>query len=286
MSTIAMVTDSTSDLPHDWVAQRQITVVPVYVRFGDEVYRDGVDMDSATFYRRLRTTRELPRTSQPSVGDFLDVYRRLLDTADAVISIHISRGLSGTIAAAEAAKQQLADSLGQEPPIHIVDSRVASAATALVVSAASDCIAAGQSVAQTLATLGNVIEHMFVVFAVDTLEFLHKNGRIGSAAALVGSALHVRPILTFRDGIVAVRERVRTTTRARERLLELVVEAAHGRPIRAGICHADAPAEAEKIRRYLVENLDCREALVVEFGPVVGSHGGPGTVGVGFYPVS
>jgi DegV family protein with EDD domain len=283
--TIALVTDSTTDLPHDWAAERHVEVVPLYTRFGDEVYRDGVDMDNATFYRRLGTSKELPHTSQPSAGDFLAVYRRLLESADAIISIHISRGLSGTISAAEAAKRQLAEQSGTELPIYIVDTRVASAGSALIVWAAADAIAAGRSVAEIVARLSALVERTFTAFTVDTLEFLHRNGRIGAAAALFGSMLKVKPILYFRDGVVGMHEKVRTTARARERLLEIVAEAARGQPVRAAICHSAVPAEAEKARRYLLEHLDCRETLVVEFGPVVGSHGGPGVVGVGFHPL-
>lgn len=285
MPEIALVTDSTSDLPSDWAAEHKVHVVPLYVRLGDEVMRDGVDMDAAAFYRRLRTSRVLPGTSQPAVGDFVEVYRRLLERAEAIISVHISRALSGTIAAAEAAKLQLASSSGAEPPIHIVDTRVASAGSALVVSAAADGIAAGLTAPAIVANLQRIVARLFTAFTVDTLDYLHRNGRIGAASALLGSVLQMKPILYFRDGLVAVREKVRTSARARERLIEMVVAEAAGRPVRAAVCHADATDAAEEARVQLARRLDCRELLVVQFGPVVGSHGGPGTLGVGFYAV-
>jgi len=285
VAEIALVTDSTSDLPREWAAERHVHVVPLYVRFGDEVLRDGVDLDPKEFYRRLRSAKELPRTSQPAVGDFVELYRRLLESAEAVLSVHISRGLSGTIAAAEAAKQQLAAGSGVEPPIHIIDTRAASAGSALVVSAAADGIAAGLTAAALVTRLEQIVARMFTAFTVDTLEYLHKNGRIGTASALLGSVLQVRPILYFRDGLVAVREKPRTSARARERIIELSVAAAGGRPVRAAVCHADAAEAAEEARRQLTEKLDCREALVVQLGPVVGSHGGPGTLGVACYSV-
>ena len=283
MPRIALVTDSTANLSDEWASQRHVHVIPVYIRFGDDTYRDGVDMDSATFYRRLRTSPTLPKTSQPSVGDFAGLYERLLGDADAIVSVHLSARLSGTVAAAEAAKVQLTPASGTPPPIHVFDSRLASVGTGLLVSVAADAFDAGETVETALANMERALERMFLGFVPDTLEYLQKGGRIGRAAAMAGSLLQLRPILYFRDGVVDVRERQRTTKRARERLLEMALEAGEGGRVHVGICHADAPEEAERFRQRITAGLDCREVIVAEFTPVLGTYGGPGVVGVALY---
>jgi len=284
MPRIALVTDSTANLTAEWTREHDLDVVPVYIHFGNETSRDGVDMDTATFYRRLETSPSLPKTSQPSVGDFLDVYRRLAGEGSAIVSIHLARELSGTIASAEAARSSLLAEWPDAPPIHVVDCRGVSAAMALVVSAARRAIDAGRTadaVAQIARTLGS---RTTILFTVDTLTYLQKGGRIGGAAALVGSLLQVRPVLNIQEGRVDVVERVRTTKRARQRLLEIVSERVGTRPMRVAVAHAAVPEEAEATRRCLSERFDCRELFVVEFSPVVGAHCGPGTLGVAFYP--
>lgn len=285
MSRIALVTDTTTNLPAEWAESRGVHVIPVYIRFGDTTYRDGVDMDAATFYRRLKESPTMPATSQPSVGDFLELYRRLSREASAIVSIHLSAEMSGTMASALAAREQLLSESAEPPEVHVVDSRATSGASALLVSAAADAIAAGHTASDVVRRVEEVRGRLFSAFVVDTLEYLHRGGRIGLAAHLVGSLLQLKPILYFRDGKVAPLEKVRTARRAKERLLEVVAERAGGRPIRAAVAHAQAPEEAERIRRHLEQHFDCRELMVVEFSPVVGAHGGPGTVGVALYTV-
>jgi len=284
MVRIALVTDSTANLAPEWARQHQVQVVPVYIQFEGVTYRDGLDMDTATFYRRLSSATTLPSTSQPSAGDFLACYRSLAPKVDAIVSVHISGELSGTVASAQAARQQLLAEMENPPEIHVIDSRVTSAAQALLVTAAADMIAAGRAAAEVVSGVTGLIPRLFTAFIVDTLDYLRRGGRIGAAAALVGSLLQIRPILQLRHGRVDVLGKMRTSRRARQRLLEIVVQEAGGRPIHAAVAHADAPEEGEDLRRYLSEHLDCRELFVVEFSPVVGAHSGPGTLAVAFYP--
>lgn len=284
MSTIALVTDSTSGVGGPWAIEHNVHVLPATVAFGNEVYRDGVDLTSSAFFERLRAGGVLPKTSQPALGEFVALYRKLLEKVDSIISIHVSSGMSSTPSTAEAARGVLEREVGRGLPIHVIDSKVASAGTALVVSAAAEAIAAGQSALEIVGNLTRIVERMFTGIAIDTLEFLHKNGRIGSVAVLLGSMLQVKPILCFRrDGSLGIREKVRTTHRCRERLAELVVAEAGSQPVHLGICHAGAPEGAELVRQYVAERLDIRESIVAEFSPVVGSHSGPGAVGVGMY---
>ncbi|RLC94835.1 MAG: DegV family protein [Chloroflexi bacterium] len=283
MSKIVIVTDSTAYLPPEMVAQLDVHVIPLYLDLGNETCRDGVDLDTAVFYKRLKAAPTLPTTSQPSVGDFLKLYRRLSQDADAIISIHISSGISGTVGSAQTARQALLAEMADSPKVYVVDSRTAAHGLALLVSTAARAIATGLPADRVAQKVEGLALRLSTIFVVDTLEYLHKGGRIGGAAALVGSVLQIKPLLHFREGRIDVLEKERTARKARRRMLEIVAERANGRPIRAAIVHAQAPEEAERVRQYLIEHLNCREHFIVECSPVIATHVGPGTVGVAFY---
>ncbi len=283
MQKIALVTDSTAYLTPTLIARYQVHVIPLYLYFEDQTYRDGVDIDTATFFRLLRRSSTLPTTSQPSLGDFLSLYRKLSEVAETIISIHISSGISGTVTTAEMARQALMEEMASPPRIEIIDSRSTAAGLALLVTAAGRAIAIGRSVDEVVATVRSIAERMEVFFVVDTLTYLHKGGRIGGAAALVGSMLQIKPILCLREGKIDLLERARTTRRARRRLLELVEARAGDRPIHAAVIHADALSAAEMIRRRVASRVDCRELLLLELSPAIATHVGPGTVGLAFY---
>ncbi|RLC72392.1 MAG: DegV family protein [Chloroflexi bacterium] len=283
MSRIALVTDSSANTPPELVKQHSMHVIPLYVHFGEESYRDGVDMDTATFYEQLRSAPKLPTTSQPSVGDFMDLYRRLGQDADAIISIHISSGISGTVDSALAARQKLSAETENQPDVYVIDSRITASGLALLVTAAASAIATGLPADRVAQKVEGLAARLSIIFVVDTLEYLHKGGRIGGAAAIMGSVLRIKPILYLREGRIDVLEKVRTARKAKRRMLEIVTERANGRPIRAAIVHAQAAEEAERIRLYLADHFDCRELFIVPFSPVIATHVGPGTVGVSFY---
>lgn len=285
MGKIALVTDSTASLTPALRAEYGVHVIPLYVHFGTETYRDGVNLDTETFYRLLADSPTLPTTSQPSIGEFVTLYRRLAEEAEAIISIHISSGISGTVTAAEMARQAVMEELEHPPRIYVVDSRITSVGMALLITAAGRAIAAGKDAETIVREVEALRERLKVVFAVDTLTYLYRGGRIGGAAALVGSMLQIRPLLYFREGKIDLLEKARTTRRARQRMVELAEQWAGGRPIRAAIVHANAPGPADALRIRMIERFDCRELFVLEFSPVIATHVGPGTVGVALYPV-
>lgn len=285
-SRIALVTDSTAYLSPEKVRECNATVVPLYVHFDEEVYRDGVDLDADTFFQKLKAAPALPTTSQPSVGDFLELYRRLSQDHDAIISIHISSGISGTVSAAQTARQMLRDELAKPPEIYVIDSRVASCGLALLVTAAARAIAHGWPAQQVAQHVEELVARVQMLFVVDTLEYLHKGGRINGAAALFGSALKIKPILYFQNGKIEPLEKVRTSKRAKRRILEIMEKRIKDQPVHICITHAQALEEAEHVRAYCTAHFDCRELFIEGISPVISTHVGPGTVAVSFYTES
>jgi DegV family protein with EDD domain len=274
---VAIVTDSTSDLPPELASSRSITVVPLTLNFEGEALLDGVDIRPDEFYRRLPAAITHPTTSQPSPGRFAEAYTALLADHEAVVSIHISQKLSGTY---ESARQ--AANMTDPKRVHVVDSELVSMSLGLLTLAAS-ALAAGGS--DGLAIETQVLEmraNVQTYFSVATLEFLRRGGRIGRASALLGSVLRLKPVLCIRDGLVTPLERVRTFERALNRVVELTREVDRGHGVCVIVGHAGAEADAERIGRELEP---IAETLMIQpLGPVVGAHAGPGVVGVGCYP--
>ncbi|SRR5712692_3030994 len=278
MKSIAIVTDSTADLPPDIAASRGVTVVPLTVTLEGKGYRDGVDITAADFYRRLESASGSATTSQPTPASFEAAYRRLLEDHDEVVSIHISEKLSGTYAAAvQGARMTRAGDR-----IRVVDSEMVSMPLGLIVLAATESARAGSGAREVAERVEDLRRQVGVFFVVATLEYLRRGGRIGSANALLGSVLQVKPVLTIRGGQVTPLERVRTQDRALGRLVELVREQDRGRGLCAIVGHAASEGAAERIASEIEG--DCDTLLVQPLGPVVGAHAGPGTVGVGCYP--
>lgn len=272
MST-AVVTDSTADLPAALTEARSISVVPLTVMIEGQTYLDGVEISAAEFYSRNASAT----TSQPSPAAFAETYRRLLEDHEEVVSLHISARLSGTYSAAVQGAEMV------EPGrVRVVDTGLVSMPLGLATLVAAEMAAAGEPAEAVERKVGEVSRAASVYFVVATLENLRRGGRIGSAAALVGSVLQVKPVLTIREGEVAPMERVRTQERAIARLVELVRSADRGSGICAIVGHAAAGGQAERIAEA-IEPV-CDSLLVQPLGPVVGAHAGPGTVGVGCYP--
>ena len=279
MSRIALVTDSTASLPPELAEQLNIHVIPAQVIFAGQTYRDGIDLTSAEFYEKLRAAPELPTTSQPSAGDFAKLYRSLSEEADAIISIHVSEHLSGTLASANTAKSTL-----DGVRIEIIDSRSVSLGLGLIVMAAARAISAGKSVEEIVMLVKDIIPKMNIVFVPETLKYLAKGGRIGGASALLGTVLQIKPVLCIEDGRIEVQEKVRSVKRARLRLIEIMQERMESaKEIHAAILHADCQADAEIMREMVAKRLDCAELYVNELGSSVGTHAGPGTMGIAFY---
>jgi len=275
--SVAIVTDSTADLPPELAALRSITVVPLTLNFDGKPLLDGVDIRPDEFYRRLHSVTTHPTTSQPSPGRFAEVYKSLLDEHDSVVSIHISRKLSGTY---ESARQAAA--MTDAKRVRVIDSELVSMSLGLITLAASSLAASGRDAAAIEAKVLDMRASIETYFSVATLEFLRRGGRIGRASALLGSVLQVKPVLCIRDGLVTPLERVRTFERALTRVVELTREVDRGQGVCIIVGHADAEADAERIARELEP---IAETLMIQpLGPVVGAHAGPGVVGVGCYP--
>jgi DegV family protein with EDD domain len=273
---IHLVTDSTCDIGAEEAKRLGVTVVPLVVRFGKEEFRDGVDLSSGEFYKRLAAGTNHPTTSQPSPDDFMTVYKSLLRSPDdSVVSIHISQKMSGTLQSASVAAQQL----GGER-IHLIDSEAVTAGLQLLVIAAAEDIGRGmdaKSVAEaTLRRRAQV--NLFCL--LDTLTYLQRGGRIGRATAVVGGLLNVKPLLTMEHGEVAPLSRVRS----RKKGIEMIIELLRAKmPLRRlAVFHAGAPEVIDELRATVTAAFPGVDVVVGQVGPVVGTYAGPGGLGVAY----
>jgi DegV family protein with EDD domain len=270
----AIVLDSTADFPEAPQRFGNWRVVPLYVRFGDESFRDYVDLDPHAFYDRLREAERPPTTSQPTPADFLAVYEELAGY-ERVLSIHLSRRLSGTYESAERAAEEAGER------VRTIDSETASAAIAMLALAVQRRLERGTSDEEVDELVGRFKREAGLIFTVDTLEYLAKGGRIGKAAAMAGQLLHIKPILTLADGEVLPLKKVRGAQKAYREFERAFSEGtSDGVGLRVGIAHAEAPDRLEALRR-LVEQVrpQAEIEMATTLGPVVGTHAGPGTVG-------
>jgi DegV family protein with EDD domain len=275
----AGVTDSTCDLPEEVNRQHGIHVIPQTLIMGEDTWLDGVDIDPASFYGLLRRSPDFPSTSQPSVQSFQDLFVRLSKEAKAIAAILISDELSGTINSAQLAAANLPDI-----PIEVVDSRAVSVQLGLIALEAARAAEAGEALEAVTDAARRLIGRTHLCFTVDTLEYLHRGGRIGGAQRLVGSALSLKPLLEISDGVVAPLARIRTRRKALASLRELVHQKAAGaNRLHMAVLHVAACDEAAKLQEQLEADFHPVELLVSECGPVIGAHGGPGTVGVAFW---
>lgn len=279
MGGVAVVTDSTADLPHELVEELGIRVVPLSVAFGTESLISGITIGRAEFYERLSRERELPTTSQPAPAWFEEAYADCVDEGlDAVVSVHCSGELSGTVASA---REQ---GLRADLPVEVIDSRLVGGSLGLAVLAGHRAAQEGGDLAQVRAAVQRVCETVTSLLVVDTLDYLKRGGRLTGAQALVGRALQVKPLLHVTDGRVEVRDRARTWSRALDRLGAVAEEAAAGRPVDVVVAHAAAPARAAQVWEQLGRRVDVAERLETMIGPVVGTHVGPGAVGLALVP--
>ena len=284
MPEVAVVTDSTSYLPRDLVAANGIHEVSLYVRDGAGQRPELEISDYERFYDDLRTASDLPTTSQPSIGDFTAAYGPLVTDGRDVVSIHISGGISGTVESARQAAAEVArEHAGRR--VEVVDSTVSAGALGLVALAAAGRARAGGDTDAVVAAAGEAIEAMRFWFAVDTLEYLRRGGRIGAAQAWLGGALKIKPILTL-DGQITPIERVRTSKRAFERMVDYLRSGHEDGADAWVVQHIQAADVAERLVARGRALFGCEPAFVSEVGPVIGAHVGPGLVGFGGIPRS
>ena len=273
---IKIVTDSTSDIPADIAKKLNITVVPLNIHFGEDVYKDGIDLTTDSFFEKLVSDPRHPSTSQPSMGEFVDAYQKVASDGDEIISIHITSKLSGTFNSATQAAAQLKDKI----KVHVIDTSHISCTIAYSAIAAAESIENGDSAEEAIAIAKSVAErsHFYALF--DTLEYLAKGGRIGKAQSLLGGLLKVKPILRTNDGVIDTFKRARSrksgilmlnqTARSFDKLDELCVIYTTD--------STDAEALAEEVSDLLP---DGKKPLLIQVGPVIGTHAGPNLIGLG-----
>jgi DegV family protein with EDD domain len=279
---VAIVTDTCHYLPQTLLDSNGIHQVSLYVHWGEDTERESDISGYGDFYERLRTASELPTTSQPSIGDFLAVYEPLLDRGEDIVSIHLAGGMSGTVRAAEQARDQLGS---QAQRVHVIDSDTACGGQGLVVLAAAAAARSGAGVESVADRARRARVELRMWFSIDTLEYLRRGGRIGGAQAWLGSTLKIKPILTVESQITPV-ERVRTSRRAFERMVDLLrslaAEGADGWMVQ----HIHARPQADELLARGREIFGCDPVTFSEIGPVIGAHVGPGLLGVGGIPSS
>lgn len=271
-----VVTDSTCDLTPELLEGLDITVVPLTLYFGDEEFRDGVDIDAPAFYERLAVSKDLPRTSQPSVEAFSDIYRRLTADGDEVISIHISSKLSGTLNSARNARAALDDVADR---IHLVDSQNVSIGLGVPALLAARMAKEGAKTADVVAAVEGMLKRVRVIALVSTLEYLQRGGRIGRAKSMAGSLLRIKPIVQVDDGEVAEFATVRTYSRALERLKQFVGEHANAEALYVG--GGSNVEQRSEFAAHLRETFPGAPVHEIYLGPAIGTYTGPDVLGVG-----
>lgn len=278
MAQVRIVTDSLSDIPDDIAQELDIVRVPCFIHFGEESYRDRVDLSPAEFYQKLQTSIVIPQTSQASPGAFLDIFSDLSRTTSQIYSIHSVRTLTGMYNSARVATEALrtADPLGMQ--IQVVDSQATSMGLGWLAIYAARAARYGYAVDEIAELIDDVIPRTHCIAMLDTLEYAVRGGRLGKGAALVGGLLNVKPIISLVNGEVLLVEKIRTQKRAVERLADIVLGSG---PIQElAIIHAAAPEMAEALRKHFAETWFEEQIMVCETGPVIGAHTGPGAVGV------
>ena len=278
--SVAIVSDTCHYLPADLVAKHEIHLVSLYIHWHDEIMRESDISNYDDYYARLRDSNDLPTTSQPSIGDFLAVYEPLLAAGRDIVSIHLAGGMSGTVSAAEQAREQLGERADR---VHVIDSASACGGQGLVVLAAAAAARDGADADAVAQRAHRARAELKLWFAIDTLEYLRRGGRIAGAQAWLGSALKIKPILTVESEITPV-ERVRTSRRAFERMVELLRSCKEDGAEGYMVQHIQAPHEAEKLAARGVEIFGHEPVVISEIGPVIGTHVGPGLLGAGGIP--
>jgi DegV family protein with EDD domain len=282
MPPVAVVSDTCHYLPAEVVGEHEIHLVSLYVHQGDRTDREIDISDYNAYYEGLRTAAELPRTSQPSIGDFLQVYEPLLDDGREIVSIHLAGGMSGTVRSAAQARDQLGE---RGKRVHVVDSETACGGQGLVILAAAAAARRGDDGAAVAEWARQARAELKMWFSIDTLEYLRRGGRIAGAQAWLGSALKIKPILTVESEITPI-ERVRTSRRAFERMVDLLSSRNDDGADAWMVQHIQAPREAEALTARGREIFGGEPLVVSEIGPVIGTHVGPGLLGAGALPSS
>ncbi len=274
-----VVADTTCGLPQEVYRRLDIPMIPQVINFGEESFREGVDMDAAAFMARLRTGKDMPKTAAPYPGDFIEVFQKCVSAGESIVCVHPSSDLSGTVRSAEIAKKDFPDA-----DIRVIDTRTVAGPLGSLVLEADRLAKQGASADEVEARVREMMVRQRIYFIVDTLEFLRRGGRIGGAQALLGTVLQIKPILTLKEGRIDQFERERTKKRALARIKELITaEAARGVEAHVSVNHAGVQQEAEAFAAELKQTLGVDEVLVLDMPPAIVTHAGPGLLAIGFF---
>lgn len=276
---VAIVTDSTANLPVDILKEHDIYVIPQILNWEGNSLLDQIDISTEEFYKRLPHSKDLPKTSQPAPGQFTEHFNKVAEGAESIVAIFVSEKLSGTLQSAHLGAEAMGDY-----PIEIVDSRSVSLGLGLLVVAAARYAAEGHDYKAVAEYVRALVPRLRVLFVVDTLEYLHKGGRIGGAKRLVGSVLSIKPVLHLEDGQIEPLASIRTKKKAIQHMIDIVLENTKDKKlVHAGVIHASAADEALYVADRIRTEVNPAELLVNELTPVIGANVGPGIVGMGYY---
>ncbi len=277
---IKLVTDTTCDLPEDWLTRYNITRVPLNIQFGLDTYEDQVTLTRDDFYARIEAENALPTTSQPSVGVFNKFYNELGADGSEILSIHLTSKLSGTWQSATLSERELRDQLS----ITVFDSLISSAGLGLMMVEAAQCVEAGWSVADIVSLLEKRRPQIKVYIMLKDLRYARMSGRVGRLREFMASMLNIKPIIGVNEGELFPVDRIRSHSKGIERMLELAEADSGDNPIHLGVVHAQAPAEGEALLKQLEARFNCQETFVTDLALSLAVHFGPGTVGFATYP--
>lgn len=278
---ILVVADSSASLPPELAGNLGIRTIPLWLIWDEQSFLDGVDIDPHTFYQRLKESKTLPSSTQPSAVEFKTFFESLAEECAGIVCVLASSKISGTVDSACAAQEF------SPVPVEVVDSKFSAMGQGLIAAAAARAAAAGASLAEVAAAAEKTRDSVHLLFVVDTLEYLHKGGRIGGAKRLLGTALNVKPILHFEDGVIQPLSQTRTKKKAVAALLEIANQRLGGSPMaEAAVVHVDCPEEALQLKELVAARFNPPIIHVSDVSPVVGTHVGPGALGLAFYPRS
>ncbi len=280
MAKTVVVTDSIACIPPELVKKYDIHVAPLHIIWDKTGYREGVDMTIKDFYARLRTSKTLPTTSSSIQGEFIELFERLTKQAGSIVVITVT----GALGTADVSAINAREIVGSDVPIEVIDSRTGLMAQGFIVLEAAKVAAAGGSLAETAKAAREAIPRVEIFWAMDTLEYMRRGGRISLPQAILAGWLRVKPIVTIKDGKVAPLDRVRTKPRAIEKLLEIMAGKITGTgPLHVAVMHGDVHDEAERLKQLVSDRFQCAEIFTSEITPVIGTHVGPGALGLALY---
>jgi DegV family protein with EDD domain len=285
MSTVGVLTDSCASIPEKLIEELNIKVVPYYLHKGQETLRDLVDVKREEFFRWLATAKELPKTANPSAGDFLEAYKSLAERVGEIVSIHMTSVGSGAYQSAMMAKEMVGEAW-PDLRIEVVDTRNVSLCHGWMVIEAARAALAGRSLDEIVQSVKDMIPITKMIQTADTLRYLYMGGRIGKAQHLLGSLLNIKPLIGMEDGVIVPLGQARSRLGAYRRIAEMVErDVGHLGQVKVAFVHAAALEEVQKLRAMVEERLTCVEVLMAELSPALGVHTGPGTAGVCYFPV-